>query len=244
MALRIDLERLNKMLEVREVPEEIRHAVLKEIQLLTEVPWLTPKIVLSPQEIRKLSFETLRNFRIQDPKTQKFAYQPHTFLLGTIDNWNSLAKMQRSITWAKKRDDVGSLISNVIRSKGREKARTAITVNLSNSLKQTVSGAVEDALTAAAQTLQKLTSSAVEIKSSSIVEMAAQDALSTTLGYLSWILVSDGIKGGALSENPFEPMLGLWKLGLWPLGIARYEKEVRFWIGVPPGVEGALPRFA
>ncbi len=78
----INLKLLNLKLIASGVPEEIKSSIVEEVRLLKELPWLTPKVIVKAPDIKRLSFETLRNFKIQDPKTKKFTYKPASFLLG------------------------------------------------------------------------------------------------------------------------------------------------------------------
>ncbi len=155
-----------------------------------------------------------------------------------VENWSGVERMQLSTTWLAKRDEIGSEIIRIVQSMGREDAMAAIDEIVADSIKETVGAAVDGAIDAAAQTDISIGGEAVELRR--VSEMAAKDAVFTTLGYLNWFLIKDGAKRTHFEENPFEPMMGLWKLGLWPMGIARYG-TIHFWIGVPPSAQGVLP---
>lgn len=78
--------------------------------------------------------------------------------------------------------------------------------------------------------IETMSQETTEITEVEIVDKAVDDALETIGWYISWAMLDDYFSKKKYT-NPFTPLIELWKLGVWPVGV--YQNH--FVILVPGG---------
>ena len=235
MAAKMNVKWIREKMLANDVPETTRSAVLKEVQALQNVDWLTPLPVVKLDDVKKAVDAALKLFELYEIK-------PDFLELDNIGNWQSAADIETGKAWTERKAEAAERITKIAETKARETSKDMLETEVDVIITETVRETAFKLAEGFAKTAAKFSGSAYDeapLKQiSKIVGGNAHDAISY---HLTWILESDLIKG-KLAENRFATLADLWKMGLWPIGVAKIGGIAKFWIGLPPAADGRLPR--
>lgn len=235
MVARMNIKLINQKMVANNVPSDVRSAVIKEVQDLQKVAWLTPQIVVKVSDVKNAVDKALKLFEL-------YTIKPDFLELDNITNWQSAADIESGKAWSDKKAEAAERVARIAETKARETSRNMIGTEVSDAIEVTVREIAFKIADGVAETAARISGSAIDTSTlKQISKIAAGTAHSDITYHLTWILDSDLIKG-KLAENRFEPLVDLWKLGLWPIGVAKIGGIAKFWIGLPPSTDQRLPR--
>lgn len=235
MAAKMNIKFVNKKMQANDVPNDVRKDVIKELQELQEVKWLTPPEVVKLSDVKKAVDDALKLFELYEIK-------PDFLELENLENWQKATNIETGKAWTEKKAEAAERVSKITETKARETSRDAIETEIDVMIVETVREATYKMVNGFAEIAARMEGSAVDTSvPKQISNIVAGNAHDDIVYHMTWILDSDLIKG-KLAENRFKPLVDLWKMGLWPVGIAKIRGIAKFWIGLPPAADGRLPR--